>query len=301
VLARLDGLVRRAQPANGRGLSASWPASSGSSLPQSSISSTALVALAMNRSAGASPQLAPALRSLRLAWGVEGWPTGFDSARAAAALLTEPGAATASTARLSLRLNGLSLHEETRPFSETLRFRLEGNGLRADNTLELTPADSASLPGLLLAYRRPTPAASSASDMRLGPDAAMLVRQDYLDPRSGAPLDPATLRLGQLVRVRLTLVALQPLVLAELHAALPAGLAPVDISPTAPFLASATDETRQRVVFQATSLAPGVHSQTYLARAVAAGSYNAPAPRLSAPLSPEIEASGNSGQVVVSR
>jgi uncharacterized protein YfaS (alpha-2-macroglobulin family) len=115
----------------------------------------------------------------------------------------------------------------------------------------------------------------------------LAIQQDYVDPVSGATLDPTALQLGQLVQVRLTVVVAQPITMAEVEAALPAAFALLDVRSAAPFryirqvtgLADDADAVSTHLVFAGADLDPGVYTQTYLARAVATGAFVAPPPQ----------------------
>ncbi|NTU82652.1 MAG: hypothetical protein HGA45_25325, partial [Chloroflexales bacterium] len=126
----------------------------------------------------------------------------------------------------------------------------------------------------MLAYRLP------AAD---APATPMPMLQELIDPISGAPLDPADLRLGQLVGLRVTVVVTRPLLRADLEVALPAGLEPVNLTARAPFEHAAPAPKQPLVRIGGADLEPGVFTQLVVARAIAMGRFTAPPARLVAP------------------
>ena len=105
------------------------------------------------------------------------------------------------------------------------------------------------------------------------------INQAYEDPVRGDRLEAKDLHVGQLVRVRVRLVLTRPMPGVTLVIPLPAALVPLEESPDAPFQHVAYDTHEQALIVGAPDLQPGIYSQSYRARVVAAGSFSAPAPR----------------------
>jgi uncharacterized protein YfaS (alpha-2-macroglobulin family) len=103
-------------------------------------------------------------------------------------------------------------------------------------------------------------------------DGVELLRE-YLDPRSGRLLQPGSLRAGQLVRVRLTLVGVERYDRLTIEEPLPGGASLVEVETAN--LAKVTRDTG-RLALTSEGLAPGIYQYTYLLRAVAPGRYSAP-------------------------
>lgn len=322
-LSRLLALPRRftatRSASGGEGPRLAWEPAGAARTARSTISTTGLAVQALQRLQPDSPLLPPALRTLRLEWGVGGWPTAFDSARAAAALLAAVPPDVPRPQPYVLSFNGRSVLPDSQPVSGPRHTLLAGAQLRARNTLRLQPQpaddnsvqalpDQAAQPvrlasPLLLAYTlreqvQSDPARSSA----------LAVHQDYLDPVSNAAFDPAALRLGQLVRVRLTLIATEPVAYVSLAAPLPAAFALVDTEDELP---TAGDEhsalllvgrtTEGTVMFAGSDLAPGVYTRTYLARVVNVGTFAVPPPHALPAFTPADMAWGLSERIVVTR
>jgi hypothetical protein len=302
-LARLTALAQRPLPGLMNQNLVSWMPGDGAALPRSTTSTTALAVHALQRLQADSPLINPALAALRQAWSVDGWPNAFDSSRAGAALLARSAARTTERPRgYRLLLNGQELFQTSQALTETHYVTVPGDQLRAANELriELSGATQVhALTPVLLAYQLQAPAqantiarpAIAAPGDNVPPipvtPRRLAIQQDYVDPVSGATLDPTALQLGQLVQVRLTVVVAQPITMAEVEAALPAAFALLDVRSAAPFryirqvtgLADDADAVSTHLVFAGADLDPGVYTQTYLARAVATGAFVAPPPQ----------------------
>lgn len=235
-------------------------------MPRGPTILTAAAAQALGARRPAAPELPGAEVTLLRSWGVDGWPTAYDAARVAAALLNGAPAAGSGPARV--RLDGEAILGDGAAFSAVQRAALPLAELPERPRLEVETRGPATY---LTAYSVPQTAP--------GAPARLSVVQALVDPASGAPVDPAGLRAGQLVGIQLTAVVARPLVRAELEVALPAGLALVAATPRAPFQhAGPADDQVVRV--GAADLSPGVYSQLILARAVAPGEFDAPPARL---------------------
>lgn len=113
----------------------------------------------------------------------------------------------------------------------------------------------------------------AASGPREPYDAGVALLREFLDPLTGQPLDLATLRIGQLARVRLTAVVGAQIPSLALQDALPANAA----------LLMPGDGDFERVGVAPGGLSlergasgPGIYQHSYLIRIVAAGRYAAP-------------------------
>lgn len=300
---RLLNLVRRVPAPAGNERRTYWDAGSGTQLARSSISTTALVVQVLQRQRPDSLLLGPARQTLAQSWQFGGWPSAFDMSRIAAAVLSEEADSQVLPASYRLFFNNQLIGQASSPFTSTQRIQVPGDQLQALNELRI---EVNGLPGsseqsaVLLAYRLTLPDAPNAARPKDVPYLA--VYQEYLDPLSGALLDPATLRWGQLLRVRQTVVLARPRTLAELDLQLPAALALVEAVPSAPF-----SHIRQRNVglapvrlaFFAADLAPGVYTQTFLARVVASGTFVVPPPRIVAVFTPGDTVQGRVSEVRV--
>jgi hypothetical protein len=119
--------------------------------------------------------------------------------------------------------------------------------------------------------------------------------REYLDPLSGKALDPNSLRAGQLVRVRLTIVGADGQDGLTIEEPLPGGATLVEAA-NAAYAQVAHDAGH--LTLTSDGLEPGIYEYTYLLRAVAPGRYAAPAAtaRVS---SGDIVGVGNAGQFEV--
>jgi uncharacterized protein YfaS (alpha-2-macroglobulin family) len=97
--------------------------------------------------------------------------------------------------------------------------------------------------------------------------------REYLDPLTGRAIDPSDLRAGQLVRVRLTIVAAERYSRLAIEEPLPGGAALV-VAESTPFAQVARDADHLTLTGQ--DLVPGIYQYSYLLRAVAPGRYAVP-------------------------
>jgi uncharacterized protein YfaS (alpha-2-macroglobulin family) len=176
---------------------------------------------------------------------------------------------------------------------------LLGNGamitstLRASATLA-TPAATLRIEAdpaarYLLAYGFPQITSEAAGQMALDLELA--------DPATGAPLGNATVRPGQIVALRLTLVTARPLRRAGVVVPMPAGLEALPGAARPP-LRRTGGFAEGQVTFQAADLTPGVYTELILTRAIATGTYRAPPARFTPVFSPELAAVAPQGVTV---
>lgn len=264
LLDRLEELAARAPASPGAFAPISWEAPEPAGLPRPPAAVTAAAAQSLGARRPAAPALPGAEVTLLSAWGAGGWPTPFEAARVAAALLDDAPAAGGGPALV--RLDGEPVLGDGDAFDEVRRATLQPGDLTGRPTLEVEATGPASY---LVAYSAP---AAVAAAPRLG------LVQELVDPASGAALDPGALRAGQLVGVRLTAVVARPLLRADLEVALPAGLEVVPTTPRPPFQAAVAGAGGVRL--SGAELGPGVYTQLVLARAVATGSFAAPPAQL---------------------
>jgi uncharacterized protein YfaS (alpha-2-macroglobulin family) len=238
------------------------------------------------------------------------WAAGADGAGQAQAtlLITRPfelrveapqGYRAGDTVELAARV------QSTSPVTQTIQASLSAAGLRLpggvalNQQLTLAPGAGARFSwraevldvagvSLNITASAPDGAAQSAQIERptLPDDTAeqrsggiALVR-DYLDPLTGQPLDLARLRIGQLVRARLTVVTAEARRLVEIADPLPANAVLVDTETSAGFTSDGVSDGRI-TLFSAT-LDPGIYQYSYLLRVAAGGRYGVPAPTATA-------------------
>jgi hypothetical protein len=135
----------------------------------------------------------------------------------------------------------------------------------------------------------------------------MQVTRTLVDPDSGLPL--STFKIGQLVRVTLTLKTGPTRRQVALVDRLPAGFEPVDTTlATAQLLTRASDNNwawqhremhDERVAFFAHYLSAGTHSVSYLARVSRPGKFVHPAPSAEAMYDPDVYGVGKLEQLIV--
>ncbi|MDH5492942.1 MAG: hypothetical protein OEY14_13390, partial [Myxococcales bacterium] len=145
-------------------------------------------------------------------------------------------------------------------------------------------------------------------DVQRSESNGLRVARELRDASSGALVERP--RVGQLLRVRLTLgsdVARQQIALTD---RLPAGLEAVDSSLESRARAATLSHDGiwtwqelhdERVAFFADSIGPGVYHAEYLARASRSGEFVHPAPAAEAMYDPEIHARGEIGRLLVDR
>ena len=107
-------------------------------------------------------------------------------------------------------------------------------------------------------------------------DSGVALLREYLDPDTGQSIDVARLAPGQLVRARLTIVAMATQRQLVVEDQLPAGAALVAVGAGGDF-ERATAEA-DRVVLEREVAQPGIYQHSYLLRFVAVGRFGVPAP-----------------------
>ncbi|MCS6881054.1 MAG: Ig-like domain-containing protein [Oscillochloridaceae bacterium] len=280
-LDRLQALARRETTTAGQPDLVRWTADRPSGLPGGSVAVTAAAVQALRAGRPGASELPGAEWTLLAAWGIEGWPSPWDAARVAAALPTE--AATAAGPRRVL-LDGAPLLGDGAPITTTLR---------ASST-PATPApilrvEAGAAARYLVAYGVPRRTTDSAGQPALYLELA--------DPATGAPLSDASLRPGQIVALRLTLVTARPLSRARVVVPLPAGLETLPGAPRSPLRQTAVF-AEGRITLEAADLAPGVYNETIIARAIASGTYGASPARVTPVFAPELTAIAPAGVTI---
>jgi len=280
-LDRLQALARREMTAAGQPNLVRWTADRSSGLPGGTTAVTAAAAQALRAGRPGASELPGAERMLLVAWGVEGWPSPWDAARVAAALPMD--AASVAGPRRVL-LDGAPLLGDGAPITGTLRAGAPLTSPAATLRVEAGPAAR-----YLLAYGVPRRTSPAAGQMALDVELA--------DPATGAPLGNATVRPGQIVALRLTLVTARPLRRASVVVPLPAGLEALP-GASRPPLRRTDGFVEGQITFQAADLAPGVYTDSIFARAIAAGTYGAAPARITPVFSPELAAVAPEGVTV---
>ncbi|GAB4208224.1 MAG: Ig-like domain-containing protein [Roseiflexaceae bacterium] len=234
-----------------------WPPEPGPRLSDS-ISATGLAVLALQRTSPESDLLPEARRWLAGARGVGGWPDGYRSARALAALEALAGPAVERRSSLALRDAQGRLLAEANPLRSTALLTLTLDRLAPRGTLAITsPAGPA-----FLAY--------SLSLAAQPPSDGMLILREQFDPQTGRPLDPTALRPGQLLRVRLTLVSYQERRFLTHDELLPAGTRLIAVNPGDLALVA---HGPAQLTFARLEMLPGVYTADYLLRATTPGQF----------------------------
>ena len=148
-------------------------------------------------------------------------------------------------------------------------------------TLRFSASDGSGERGAASASLASLASSVPTSTQQIGPGTVALT-QHYRDPLSGLPLDPASLRRGQLVNVQATLVVARSLEAITVTMALPGALHPIRPLPNLGFTAAAPFAMRNGLLrFSAPALAPGIYQVGYLARVGTSGDYAAPPPQIS--------------------
>jgi alpha-2-macroglobulin len=252
VLTRLLALSRR-DPAG-----VYWAAPADSTLPRGEIALTALTVRALEHARSDEELIGEARRWLAARRPVGGWPGGYEEARAATALAP---ALPEQAPEYAVRLDGAPL--------------LEGGdgGVRVVEAplAELGPRGTLVLSGtapVLLSYQL-----TSSTPPADAPPGDLALLREYLDPSRELPLDPGALVAGQLVRVRLTLVASGPRAFTTLEEPLPAGASLVDLG-SGDFEQAVS--AGERLLLRSALLTPRIYQHTYLVRLTGPGEYAAP-------------------------
>jgi hypothetical protein len=260
----------------------SWPADAQQPGVSDSTSATALVALALRNDRTSNDLLAGARREIAAARGVGVWSSSYTSARAVNALLALAPARRANET-YTIAVNGAPVLETpTRPISATQQVTLTLDQLRPNTTLAVTGT-------LFLGY------GVQIDEQPIIPDQRLNIVREYLDPQTGAPVALDDLRVGQALRVRLTLVANAPQQFVTIDEPIAAGMALAEAGQgDFDHVAPAGD----RLTLALTTLAPGVYEHSYTLRVMRSGEYSTPASVVRL-LDGSIIANGNPAQRVI--
>jgi alpha-2-macroglobulin len=248
-----------------------WVSGGPADMPQSQAAITAAAVQALHVARPLAVERAAAERGLLTRWGVDGWPGAFAAARVAAALRNQPAATGGPRA---VQLGAAVLLDRPDPISATVRLQAPAPAAGAALALRVSAAGADSY---LVAARAAAPEPAGAAES----PAQISLYQEYLDPLSGAPIQPADLGEGQLVTLRVTLISARPILRGSLESALPAALQPIELAIRPPFIrAAALDPATRTLRVEAADMAPGVYTVRVVARAVAVGEFVAPGARL---------------------
>lgn len=262
----LPRLISLAQHANA---TAWWQTPPGSAFPFDDAATTALAVQAIHHASPRHPLTTDAARWLIAGMTPAGWGDALTTARVVQALRASLPADTSAT--VTITLNGAPVTLPDAPDAMLRLVPIPIADLRPTNTLVVTSSGAPALVAWQTTHAARTPQPS---------DGAGLLRE-YLDPHTGALIDPVGLRPGQLVQVRLTFAVFHERRFVTVQDALPAGFTIVDTGASSTFdQISAFDD---RIELIAAILAPGIYQHTYLVRASVSGSYAAPSPELILP------------------
>jgi len=262
-LPRLISLAQRTQT------EAWWTAPDGGAFPHDDVATTAIAARAVHHASPRHPLTADAARWLISRMTPAGWGDAYTTARVVQALRTIAPARAPAT--VAMTLNGAPVVSPAAPDAVLRIVPIPLSDLRSVNTLVVTSDGNPAL----VAWQ-----VTSADPAALPAEGVGLIRE-FLDPQTGIPLDPARLRVGQLIKVRLTCVAHAERHFVTLRDAFPAGFVPVDAGSSPVF--RQIDLFSDRIELAVEALAPGIYRYTYLVRAVTPGSYAVPPPELILP------------------
>jgi uncharacterized protein YfaS (alpha-2-macroglobulin family) len=262
-LPRLISLAQRTQT------EAWWTAPDGGAFPHDDVATTAIAARAVHHASPRHPLTADAARWLISRMMPAGWGDAYTTARVVQALRAIAPASTPAT--VAMTLNGAPVVAPAAPDAVLRIVPIPLSDLRPVNTLVVTGDGNPAL----VAWQ-----VTSADHAALPAEGVGLIRE-FLDPQTGVLLDPARLRVGQLIKVRLTCVAHTERHFVTLRDAFPAGFVPVDAGSSPVF--RQIDLFSDRIELAVEALAPGIYQYTYLVRAVTPGSYAVPPPELILP------------------
>ncbi|ABQ89505.1 Ig-like domain-containing alpha-2-macroglobulin family protein [Roseiflexus sp. RS-1] len=262
-LPRLISLAQRTQT------EAWWTAPDGGAFPHDDVATTAIAARAVHHASPRHPLTANAARWLISRMTPAGWGDAYTTARVVQALRAIAPASTPAT--VAMTLNGAPVVAPAAPDAVLRIVPIPLSDLRPVNTLVVTGDGNPAL----VAWQ-----VTSADHAALPAEGVGLIRE-FLDPQTGVLLDPARLRVGQLIKVRLTCVAHTERHFVTLRDAFPAGFVPVDAGSSPVF--RQIDLFSDRIELAVEALAPGIYQYTYLVRAVTPGSYAVPPPELILP------------------
>ncbi len=236
-----------------------WAVGSADAMWSTRVSTTALAALALQKAHGGGSLLPAAQAWLVAARGPGGWDDGWSSARALAALHSITASAIDSTVMLNdaplLSLNSSDVLTTTRQITVSSEL------LRPHNTLTVSGGP------LFLSYRLLVPGTPTARQENVG------VLREYLDPQTGVALDLRTVQVGQLVRIRLTLVTNRALRFVALRDTLPGGMRLVSAGKGDWAHVAGVDN---QVFLARAALPQGIYEHSYLTRATSAGTFAVP-------------------------
>lgn len=259
----LPKLITRARRESGM---AWWAGQIGGALPHGDAATTALAALALHHASAEQTLVTEATRWLVAHATPDGWGDSYSTGRVLHTLRAVLPSGT--EAGVTLALNGAPVAAPANPNTVLRIVPLPLAELRPANTLVVTSDGSPAILAWRLTWLLPQSSGGAG------------VLREYLDPQSGRRIDPAALRTGQLVRVRLTLVVPGERRFVTVRDELPAGLTLVD-GARAAFEHVAT--SLGQIELSAATLPPGIFEYSYLARAVIPGRYAAPPPALVLP------------------
>ncbi|GIV98140.1 MAG: hypothetical protein KatS3mg057_2797 [Herpetosiphonaceae bacterium] len=249
-------------------LSASADAGTGrqeSVVPYSAVREQALVLLALDQLDPTSPRREDWLGLLLSQYSGYGWGTAYETTLALIALRELPQArlpasdGPRSTIRLDdrLLLEGAGAQHISQPLDE----------LSVSRTLTIAAS------GGPLAY------AWWIEVDRMAPGQQSLILREYLDPRTGAPLEDGSLQRGSELLVRLTIIAREPLALVQLRDPLPPGAL---LSGQIDGFLQHSGLVDSALAVWTPGLAPGVHQVSFRLQLTIPGHFTIPAPNLTA-------------------
>lgn len=262
----LPRLIRLGQRANA---TVWWKTPPGGAFPYDDAATTALAMQAIHHASPRHPLVTDAARWLIARMTPVGWGDASTTARIVQALRTIMPADTSAT--VAITFNGAPVTLPDTPHAMIRLVPIPIADLRTTNTLIVTSSDAPALVSWQVTH--------TASALQPSEGAGLL--REYLDPHTGALIDPTGLRPGQLVQVRLTLVAYDERRFLTIRDSLPAGLTPIDAGERA--IIEPIDAFPGHVEFAIERLTPGIYQYTWLARATTPGVYAAPPPELILP------------------
>lgn len=262
-LPRLISLAQRADT------TAWWRTPSDSVFAYDDVATTALAVQAIHHASPRHPLATDATRWLVAHMTPAGWGDALTTARVVQALRAVMPADASAT--IALTFNGAPVPLPETPDAMLRLVPIPIADLRPTNALVVTSSGAPALVSWQVTHAVGAPLPS---------EGAGLLRE-YLDPHTGAPIDPTGLRPGQLVQVRLTLAVFHERRFVTVRDPFPAGFAPVDAGVISTF--DQISVFNDRVELTATVLMPGIYQHAYLVRASLPGAYAAPPPELVLP------------------
>lgn len=262
-LPRLISLAQRADT------TAWWRTPSDSGFAYDDVATTALAVQAIHHASPRHPLATDATRWLVAHMMPSGWGDALTTARVVQALRAVMPEDTPAT--IALTFNGAPVLLPDAPDAMLRLVPIPIADLRPTNALVVTSSGAPALVSWQVTHAAGAPLPS---------EGAVLLRE-YLDPHTGALIDPTGLRPGQLVQVRLTLAVFHERRFVTVRDPFPAGFAPVDTGVMSTF--DQISVFNDRVELTAAVLMPGIYQHTYLVRASLPGAYAAPPPELVLP------------------